>query len=468
MNTLDQILTAGPSVRVGLTLLHLFWQTALVAAAGADVPAEPPKTEWSKTVDGLQTRLFLDVARVEAGRRVMAYLDVRNVSEAPVAVARMDELGRLIHVSKRKQPGGTWVRVLPEDPMRIGRSKTTVVLGPGKRAEAWHLRLDAAFALIGEGVYRLQWPRIPAKQYVAKGRVPPPSLAVTLTITPHRGAGKAIDWLDGHAWSKPLGGLQTRLTAPARRFAAGKPIPMRVEMRNGSKHEVRSLGRGTVFFGNTVTVTDATGARLQYLLREQQPGWPGIAIAPGRRVVLCQFDLSDCYYLRRPGRYVVVMTKGDSMAGYSATPASPPFEIEIAPDPSAEADGNPIGRLMAAMPKNWVVLRGCPNASGPPVRVRRPGRYFSRVPCRTVILHRYVRHTMHAPPSVKIWLAQRRAEPEAWQPPRHVLDNVPSPTRYLGGNRHFHVYVDVSRLPTKIWPSLFSDLKKALRCDATR
>ena len=93
-----EIRTVRPSVRFGLILLHVLWQAAMVAAAGGDVPDEPPKTEWSKTVDGLQTRLVLDRARVAAGRWVTAYLDVRNVSDAPVAVAWMDKLSRLIHV----------------------------------------------------------------------------------------------------------------------------------------------------------------------------------------------------------------------------------------------------------------------------------------------------------------------------------------------------------------------------------
>ncbi|MFB3891700.1 MAG: hypothetical protein ACE15C_06725 [Phycisphaerae bacterium] len=60
-----------------------------------------------------------------------------------------------------------------------------------------------------------------------------------------------VKWLEGHDWSKAEQGPQTRLTASARRFAAGEPIPMRLEMQNvGGKavghYGVYPYGRGLI------------------------------------------------------------------------------------------------------------------------------------------------------------------------------------------------------------------------------
>jgi len=430
----------------------------------AATPTPPPQpSPWGLAVHGLRTRLSVWPRSASAGRRVWAHLDVRNVSDAPIDVAWVGNLGRLVSI-RRITPHGR-ASVARKDKRPIGRHAHSQTLQGGLQMEAWSVRLDREFEIAAPGVYRLRWEQIPEERYAARGRVPPPSNAVTLRITPPGAAPKPIRWLDGHAWSKSPAGLQTRLTAGSRRFAAGSPIRLRLEIRNTAQRPRRYYDTTGIVNGG-VTVAAVGGGGLPFLGALVGTASRGTEIRPGQAAILDEFDISDYYYLRKPGKYVL-RYEGETALGekFSPVPPSPLFEIEVAPDPAAEADGDPVGKLLAGMPKGWLIW-GSPNAPWPWTHVRQPGRNFSRVPCRAVrFVHKS--YQFKAPPGkqgvepVTVWLATRRARVEPWQP-MPTGERFNQPSQYLGRTRHYHVYLHVPQSAAKAWPTVRTDVKKML------
>lgn len=434
-----------------------------VRAEPATQPSGPVVSKWSAAEDGLQTRLTLTRGRVAVGRPLGAFLDVRNVSDHAIEVTWAGAFGRLASVERVTKDGA--VAIASKDKSRIEPSRHSQVLQPGLQINAWYVRLSREFEMIEPGTYRVRWPRLPAEKYAAKGRLPPASPALTVRLTAPESRAEP-HWLDDVPWSKASDGLQTRLIARRRRFRAGHPIRIRLEMRNAGDRPRRYYGRTGIVNGG-VSVATADGRGLSFLGHMVSTASRGPTIEPGRVVTLDEFDVSDYYYLRKPGRYVL-RYEGERAFDreYANIPASPALEITVAADPAAQADGDPVGKLLAAAPKGWLV-GGSPNAWPPWVHVQRPGWNAARVRCRLLeLVHESYRpkgpRGPHGVMPVNVWIAEARVREEPWQPLDWEVTGIP-PTEYLGGSRHYHVYVHVPPSAAKAWATVRADVAKALR-----
>ena len=437
--------------------------THLGRPAGKPQAATQPAVKWGKAVNGLQTRLTLVETTVPAGMGVRAILDVRNVSDADIEVAwcgAMGGLAQIVPVVRDGQPGAP---LMPK--RKVSPSKSSFVLNPNMQATVWDIRVDLDFNLSLLGTYRIQWPEIPA-EYAIKGRAPPASNTVMLKITEAKAFEEAeVKWLDAHAWSEPgRDGLVSRLTAHRRRFAAGEPIRMRIEVRNTGGNAVRYYDASS-YWGGDIAITGVDGRKLRWLAPPVSTQSDGPKITPGDTVILDEFDASSYCYLRKPGKYTV---RYRGTASYSAIPPSPPFEIEVVSSPDAGADGDPAGRLLAALPKGWS-LWGSTRAG---IAYCRPGLHWSRVRggCMRLV------HSSYSPkgrpgnrgiPPIIVWLVRQRAKHVLWQASGNQWDPQQKPTTYLGAGLRWHVYVYIPSGAGKAWPTAVRDIGKALGVSTT-
>ncbi len=167
---------------------------------------------------------------------------------------------------------------------------------------------------------------------------------------------------------------------------------------------------------------------------------------PGQSLRLASFDLSELYYLRKPGRYT---------ASWPGKPESASFEFEVAPNPArAAADGDPVGRLLPLMKKGWWL------GAGPREAKFQPGRNWSEGTGRIVTF-------VHNPPSYRndaghIWLSLMDEASTALPP--DTFSSKPE-AEYLGKISRWHVYYLASESALKAWPTALEDIKHALTAE---
>ena len=427
----------------------------VVAVIACVLPTAGSAATWGKEANGLRTRLVLSHTRIEAGRSIYACVDVQNVSKEKVDVAWVGALTRLLKVTRNAKD------VTLKDLRDLPKSESQYVLEPGKQHNMLYAALHVDFDMSKPGNYTVQWPHVPW-EFATKGCVPPPSKAVTLTVVAAKPKPK-LKWLDGHKWSKPNAGLVSRLTAPARRFAAGKPIQMRIEMKNAGEN-ARSYYGTSGYWPGDVTVVGPDGKTLPWLAPPVSTRARGPVIEPGRKALLDEFDLASYYYLRKPGKYAVYYNGCRAFEDeYTPVPKSPPFEIEVVADPAAKADGDPVGLLLAGLPKDWKVC----GPSSPGSRLIHPGADWGRVRGGSLrLIHKSFRYK--TPPEragvhpITLWLTRERAEAESWQAATSMWQPQLLKTTYVGGNRFCHAYVHVPPNARQAWPAVLADLRKIL------
>ena len=421
-------------------------------------PATQPVAKWTTPVDGLQTRLTINKPSAAVGERVTIFLDVRNVSDKPINVTWIGNAAVLLDISR---DGNRPVQPRREPPTE---HKHWYVLQPQTQAEAIQSTLKYAFDMSAAGTYTIRWPGMKAPH--SGGRVPPPSEAITLRLSAPE-IEPPIKYVGGE-WSAPLGGLQTRLAAPAKRFGAAKPILMRLELRNLGSKTVRYDRTSVDYWLWSIRVAGPDGNDLPWMAGPVSTRVASADIEPNQTVVLDTFTLNTYYYMRKPGKYAAhfggIRARGEELA---ALPASPKLEIEIVPDEAAKADGDPVGRLLAAVPAGWL-----PHGSGLETRgdVYHPGAGWSRVQATYIrLIHsdfRWKGPPPLGPEPIFVWLARQRAEPVAWHTAAGSDSLEDKTTAYLGANRYFHVYIHVPPSAEKVWPKAAKDIAKALGVSA--
>jgi hypothetical protein len=448
-------------------------------------PPAAPEVKWGEPVDGLQTRLTVDF--IDGVAYPLFHIDVRNVSDQPIQMGEVT--------------GGTPLRLIGQggDALdgfwglmsALPRSYENL-LPPGKQMVFGSASLAIHFDRKDPipGTYTLQWGSVPVS-HAWNGRVPPPSNTARFTIKPMP-PKRSVKWLDSHAWSKVPGSLQARLTAPARKFASGKPIPIRLELCNVGGEPVRYHNGATYIVGG-IQVIGPDGRELPWKapasirsyawmldmalglvdVRElglEGPVWTvgstGPPIPPDKRVKLDEFNLASSYHMRKPGRYKVKY-RGHAGHGDGAPsmPPSPTFEIEVGADRISQTDGDPVGKILSALPDDW-------KFSGTMQRTRTfrssPGFGWSRVrgTGSIALVHKSYDHRSIPPDTVApvyLWLTRERAVPVAIHARRWGLPVEYASTEYLGGNNYYHVYLHVPESAAKVWPTITADLRRALR-----
>jgi hypothetical protein len=260
-------------------------------------------------------------------------------------------------------------------------------------------------------------------------------------------------------WSEPKNGLRTRISAEKQSFPAGAAIPLKLEIENVGtllwKYETPVAPHN-----NTLIVLDEGGHRVPYLAGLSQVRVRLKELAPGTRDEMKAFDLSESFYLRRPGRYSVrwsggLVLRGDDEAPIerAQSPDTAPFEFDVTENPEAAADGDPIGRLLPLVKEKWWLT-----GTGKTEKLHPGGNREEVLGCFVYILYN---PTGYKPDSgmVSLWLTEEAA---AEQP---VAAEWPPASEYLGKVDRWHVYAHIDANGGKAWPAAKDDIKKALAAE---
>ena len=166
------------------------------------------------------------------------------------------------------------------------------------------------------------------------------------------------------------------------------------------------------------------------------------------------FDLSESFYLRRPGRYSVRWPGGLVLRGNDEAPIeraqSPdtgPFEFDVTVNPDAAADGDPIGRLLPLVKEKWWLT-----GTGKMGKVH-PGGNREEVPGYFVFFHYVPTGYKLDSGTVSVWLTEKAA---AEQP---VQAEWPPTSKYLNKVDRWHVYTSIDAIGGKAWPTANDDIK---------
>src|SRR5687767_13907982 len=144
-------------------------------------------------------------------------------------------------------------------------------------------------------------------------------------------------------WGEPKNGLRTRLIADKQTFHAGEAIPMKLEIENVG-NQTREFQRIPVPHYGTLKVVDEAGNAVPFLVGLSQVQVGPNTLDAGKSRQIESFDLAEAYYLRKPGKYSAQST---------TEPASAPFEFEVITNPAGATDGDPVGRLLPLLKKDW-------------------------------------------------------------------------------------------------------------------
>ena len=258
--------------------------------------------------------------------------------------------------------------------------------------------------------------------------------------------GEARPQAGVEAVGEPVNGVRSRLAAEGKSFRAGHPIPMSFEVQNVGKEET-NFGQHSITASGGLMVIDAEGKEVPFLGGPAGVMVRPTPIGPGQKVVVESFDLERWFYLRKPGKYAVLVRENRTY------PATGKLEFEVTPDPKGTADGDPVGRLLPLTKgkEKWVLVT--------PARAEervRPGKNRKEVPGRAVIFQGP--DAKRDGKIVWFWLTE---EPAAEEPaaPRSAW---PPDTSEIGKVGRWHVYVHAPRAALEEWPTVLEEVKGAL------
>jgi len=201
-------------------------------------------------------------------------------------------------------------------------------------------------------------------------------------------------------------------------------------------------------------VRDDQGHGVPYLGSPAQVGVQPITIASHQDVAMKPFDLAQWYYLRRPGKYTVSWP-GERPLNFpgeipnASLAATPDFQFEVAPNPAAAADGDPVGLLLPLVKKDWYFWAPLMDTGK-----LHPGGNRQEVVGR-VFTFEYP-STNEKGPRIWLWLTD---QPAAEQP--NVAEEPP-PSEYIGKVSRWYVYFYRSASGVKAWPTAKQDITRAL------
>lgn len=485
----------------------------LFAASVATVlSAEDAWAPFCQAEDGLASRLVPDRGHYGEGQYLWIYLDVRNVSEKTVKIAKgsglsarfslTNELGEVL--KPRKGPKTSNVGVRP--------------LSPGKQTDAMLFYVCgnqyAMYEPLKPGRYSATWKPGP-DETVKGGRVPPQSNTVTFEVVPRKERmvvpGAEVAEV---SFGEEKGGLRTRFRASRHQFYAGNPVPVTVEIE-GAFRERHCSHRPQTTVGGWIEVLDASGKRVLYVNHTVQVWHPMSSLEFGKTTFLDELDWPEGHFLLRPGPHAVSYA-GCEAWGFdreegereATAPAANTLKLEIVPnammDPLEIAygplrqepcQGRGLGReegnkesaipaintlglgiapsvmmdpLVVAMglfvencPKDWSVY-----SYEPVCYVSQPGPRYSRVRCRSYLFgHRDAfRNTlrrMSAVYPVRVRIAREMAKEEPWELREDQKERA---SEYLGETPLGHVYmVSPHETSLKHWPDPKADIVKWLK-----
>jgi hypothetical protein len=259
-------------------------------------------------------------------------------------------------------------------------------------------------------------------------------------------------------WGEAKDGLRSRVIADKQSFHAGESIPVRLEIENVGK-EAREYQTPAAPYNSTLIVLDEDGQPAPYLGGAAQVMVRTGKLEPGQSKELKSFDLADWYYLRKAGRYTVRWPEEIILHGAADDPtpppqntASAPFEFDVIADPKlANADGDPIARLLPLMKKSWWLA----SSNGKPRKLN-PGLNHAQVTGRFFALEYHPTGYKKDSGVVWLWLTDEQAAEQV------VAGDWPPASKYLGKVDRWHVYIHADDNARRAWANAEEDIKKAL------
>jgi hypothetical protein len=252
-------------------------------------------------------------------------------------------------------------------------------------------------------------------------------------------------------WGATKDGLRTRLVAAQRTFAAGKSIPMQLQIENRGDEPKEFYIQPIPNNESLLTVVDERRKPVPYLGRLFQFLERPISLRPGEARTLAEFDLASCYYLRRPGRYT---------ARFPGDQPSAAFEFDVLPNEAlAATDGDPVGRLLPLVKEKWWL------GAGEPQTELQPGANWDKVPGR--IIWFVFNPPQHKDDSGMIWICLADRAAPALPPQSYESSSQPS-SQYWNKLARWHVYVNASQIALNAWPTARQDITKALATEPER
>jgi hypothetical protein len=432
-------------------------------------------------------RFVSDRGVYEEGQFIWLYLDVRNVSDKPIAVADghslkgrlrlTDSRGQAVRAVEKLSPGNVGIQAVP----------------PGKQVDLMLFFVCgnpyAMFSQLKPGSYRASW--APKEGETVRGAMSggpergegrlAPACEAAFRVVPRKPSeqqpvGKPVRV----PWGKAVGGLRTRLRSDRPVFASGAPIPIVVEVENTSDATLH-YHVPQVAVNGRIRVLDSKERPVPYIGMMAQTMNPLRPLEPNATGLLDAADLADYYYLRKPGKYSAQWPgarawgkRGElAISGVpdmaerpedSALPATNVFRFEVFPPERSDPFEEALGTLLAKRPKEWCVeLSPSVSATG------RIGGRWSRVPRRRYSFeHRNMFRNQYKDSlqihTVCVAIASERAVEEPW----HLSEKeAKRPVEYLGRGTYGHVYLTGPHASSlKHWPTVRADLIQWLGVEA--
>ena len=283
---------------------------------------------------------------------------------------------------------------------------------------------------------------------------PPPANPQSAIPNPQSAIGNSQS-----EWGEPTNGLRTRLVAEKHEFRAGEPIRIRIEVTNTSDRAIKFQIPSAPYFREGLILVDSEGTTPPFVGESLQVMTGDTNVAPGRTIQLEPFELTERRYLRRAGSYTVQLPAEPfpmRMPGFSlpGLPRSGKLTFEVIADAAADADGDPIGRLLALLPEKWS-LENHGNKIGP----LRPGGNRVEATGRAFTLYAPTGSRMVADSgAIWLWLTEKPAAEQQ----DHPADTIPA-SEYLGQAGRFSVYISPDATALKDWPTAENDILRALQ-----
>jgi len=279
------------------------------------------------------------------------------------------------------------------------------------------------------------------------------ALRKTLDDDPAKSLDRLLARLSGQRklWEsgEVIGDLKTTLSTENETYSAGQPIRIKLELSNIGKEDRQYGHHEFIRSGQEIVVTDENGRHVPYLGGGAGLKQSPTTIMPGESKVIEACDLTDFYYLRRPGLYTVGFC---NVAVFKpGVPASNVVRFRITADSGAAADGDPMGKLLPLVSENFGLI-GSPNAK---VKIRPGGNRVETAGWQFIFVGPGGLKFSKA--SVWLWLTDEPAQDAG--PAGN--DSLPV-SEYLGEVSRWHMYLHVPPEALEMWSTVKLDLKSAL------
>ena len=230
----------------------------------------------------------------------------------------------------------------------------------------------------------------------------------------------------------------------AGRYGIGEAIPIKLEFANISKENRSYDHHQFIRSGSEIVVEDENGRKVPSLVGGASLIQRQVVIAGGESKIIEDCDLSDYFYLRRPGRYVVSFHS-------PGLPSSNALQFEVAASAGSSMDGDPMERLMQLNSAKWTIV-GNPNA----LKKMQPGQNRTESSGWQFLFVDREKGMKGSRFAVWLWLTR---EPALQVTNRDKLD---LPSEFLGNISQWYVYIYVSPEALAAWPTVKEDIAKVL------